>query len=131
MTFRSLVQRTDSAKSFDTRRGLEVVGGKLVDVPGFRPGTSQEYGGVIKHGAKLLFAFSKAMGDHAAFIAQAHRARLRRTAREERRYAVEKARHDVALEVRNVQSGSLWRHNLHYAETSCASGRWPRWPGLA
>ncbi|MER9363257.1 acyl-CoA carboxylase subunit beta [Mesorhizobium sp. M0500] len=32
----------------------------LVDVPGFLPGTAQEYGGVIKHGAKLLFAFSQA-----------------------------------------------------------------------
>jgi propionyl-CoA carboxylase beta chain len=32
----------------------------LVDVPGFLPGTSQEYGGVIKHGAKLLFAFGEA-----------------------------------------------------------------------
>ncbi|MFK0382321.1 acyl-CoA carboxylase subunit beta [Agrobacterium sp. NPDC090273] len=32
----------------------------LVDVPGFLPGTSQEYGGVIKHGAKLLFAYSEA-----------------------------------------------------------------------
>jgi propionyl-CoA carboxylase beta chain len=32
----------------------------LVDVPGFLPGTSQEYGGLIKHGAKLLFAFSEA-----------------------------------------------------------------------
>ena len=32
----------------------------LVDVPGFLPGTSQEYGGVIKHGAKLLYAFGEA-----------------------------------------------------------------------
>jgi propionyl-CoA carboxylase beta chain len=32
----------------------------LVDVPGFLPGTSQEYGGLIKHGAKLLFAYSQA-----------------------------------------------------------------------
>ncbi|MGC3936247.1 acyl-CoA carboxylase subunit beta [Roseobacter sp. EG26] len=32
----------------------------LVDVPGFLPGTSQEYGGVIKHGAKLLFAYGQA-----------------------------------------------------------------------
>jgi propionyl-CoA carboxylase beta chain len=29
----------------------------FVDVPGFLPGTSQEYGGIIKHGAKLLFAY--------------------------------------------------------------------------
>lgn len=32
----------------------------FVDVPGFMPGTSQEYGGIIKHGAKLLYAFSEA-----------------------------------------------------------------------
>src|SRR5437667_2766404 len=32
----------------------------FVDVPGFLPGTDQEYGGLIKHGAKLLFAFSEA-----------------------------------------------------------------------
>jgi propionyl-CoA carboxylase beta chain len=32
----------------------------LVDVPGFLPGTDQEYGGIIKHGAKLLFAFAEA-----------------------------------------------------------------------
>ncbi|WP_313612364.1 acyl-CoA carboxylase subunit beta [Agrobacterium sp.] len=32
----------------------------LVDVPGFLPGTAQEYGGVIKHGAKLLYAYSEA-----------------------------------------------------------------------
>ena len=32
----------------------------LVDVPGFLPGTSQEYGGIIKHGAKLLFAYGEA-----------------------------------------------------------------------
>ncbi|SFC47286.1 acyl-CoA carboxylase subunit beta [Tropicimonas isoalkanivorans] len=32
----------------------------FVDVPGFLPGTGQEYGGVIKHGAKLLFAFGEA-----------------------------------------------------------------------
>ena len=32
----------------------------LVDVPGFLPGTAQEYGGVIKHGAKLLYAYGEA-----------------------------------------------------------------------
>ncbi len=32
----------------------------LVDVPGFLPGTLQEYGGIIKHGAKLLYAFAEA-----------------------------------------------------------------------
>ena len=32
----------------------------FVDVPGFLPGTAQEYGGLIKHGAKLLFAFAEA-----------------------------------------------------------------------
>ncbi|MEC8163159.1 MAG: carboxyl transferase domain-containing protein, partial [Pseudomonadota bacterium] len=32
----------------------------FVDVPGFLPGTDQEYNGIIKHGAKLLFAFAEA-----------------------------------------------------------------------
>jgi methylmalonyl-CoA decarboxylase subunit alpha len=32
----------------------------LVDVPGFLPGTAQEYGGIISHGAKLLYAFAEA-----------------------------------------------------------------------
>ena len=32
----------------------------FVDVPGFLPGTGQEFGGIIKHGAKLLYAFAEA-----------------------------------------------------------------------
>lgn len=32
----------------------------LVDVPGFLPGTEQEYGGIIRHGAKLLYAYAEA-----------------------------------------------------------------------
>lgn len=32
----------------------------LVDVPGFLPGTLQEYGGIIRHGAKLLYAYAEA-----------------------------------------------------------------------
>lgn len=32
----------------------------LVDVPGFLPGTAQEHGGIIRHGAKLLYAYSEA-----------------------------------------------------------------------
>ena len=32
----------------------------FVDVPGFLPGTAQEFGGIIKHGAKLLYAFAEA-----------------------------------------------------------------------
>ena len=32
----------------------------FVDVPGFLPGTNQEFGGIIKHGAKLLYAFAEA-----------------------------------------------------------------------
>jgi propionyl-CoA carboxylase beta chain len=32
----------------------------FVDVPGFLPGTEQEYGGIIKHGAKLLYAYAEA-----------------------------------------------------------------------
>ncbi|MBI3433733.1 MAG: acyl-CoA carboxylase subunit beta [Proteobacteria bacterium] len=37
--------------------GIAIV--TFVDVPGFLPGTAQEYGGLIKHGAKLLFAYSQ------------------------------------------------------------------------
>ena len=32
----------------------------LQDVPGFLPGTAQEYGGIIRHGAKLLYAYAEA-----------------------------------------------------------------------
>lgn len=32
----------------------------FVDVPGFLPGTTQEYGGIIRHGAKLLYAYAEA-----------------------------------------------------------------------
>jgi methylmalonyl-CoA decarboxylase alpha subunit len=32
----------------------------IVDVPGFLPGTTQEYGGIIRHGAKMLYAYSEA-----------------------------------------------------------------------
>jgi propionyl-CoA carboxylase beta chain len=32
----------------------------FVDVPGFMPGTDQEFGGIIRHGAKLLYAFCEA-----------------------------------------------------------------------
>ena len=38
--------------------GIPIV--TLVDVPGFLPGTAQEFGGIIKHGAKLLYAFAEA-----------------------------------------------------------------------
>lgn len=42
----------------------------FVDVPGFLPGTSQEYGGIIKHGAKLLYAYSEATVPKLAVIAR-------------------------------------------------------------
>lgn len=40
----------------------------LVDVPGFLPGTSQEHGGIIRHGAKLLFAYCEATVPRVAVI---------------------------------------------------------------
>ena len=40
----------------------------FVDVPGFLPGTAQEYGGLIKHGAKLLFAFAEATAPKVTII---------------------------------------------------------------
>lgn len=40
----------------------------FVDVPGFLPGTAQEYGGIIKHGAKLLYAYAEATVPKIALI---------------------------------------------------------------
>ena len=40
----------------------------FVDVPGFLPGTAQEYGGIIKHGAKLLYAYAEATVPKITFI---------------------------------------------------------------
>lgn len=42
----------------------------FVDVPGFLPGTAQEYGGIIKHGAKLLYAFVEATVPKVTIIAR-------------------------------------------------------------
>jgi propionyl-CoA carboxylase beta chain len=40
----------------------------LVDVPGFMPGVEQEYGGIIRHGAKLIFAYAEATVPKVAVI---------------------------------------------------------------
>lgn len=40
----------------------------FVDVPGFMPGTVQEYGGIIKHGAKLLYAYAEATVPKLTFV---------------------------------------------------------------
>ena len=40
----------------------------LVDVPGFMPGTTQEYGGIIRHGAKLIYAYAEATVPKVALI---------------------------------------------------------------
>ena len=40
----------------------------FVDVPGFMPGTAQEYGGIIKHGSKLLFAYAECTAPKATVI---------------------------------------------------------------
>ena len=40
----------------------------FVDVPGFMPGTDQEYGGIIRHGAKLLYAYCEATVPRVQFI---------------------------------------------------------------
>ena len=51
----------------------------FVDVPGFMPGTAQEYGGIIKHGAKLLYAFAEATVPKVTVITRkAYGGRLRR-----------------------------------------------------
>lgn len=40
----------------------------LIDVPGFLPGTDQEYGGIIRHGAKMLYAYSEATAPKVSVI---------------------------------------------------------------
>lgn len=40
----------------------------FIDVPGFMPGTSQEYGGIIKHGAKLIYAYAEATVPKISFL---------------------------------------------------------------
>lgn len=48
----------------------------FVDVPGFLPGTAQEYGGIIRHGAKLLYAFAEATVPKITVITRKVRARI-------------------------------------------------------
>ena len=51
----------------------------FVDVPGFLPGTDQEYGGIIRHGAKLLYAYCEATVPRVQIITRkALRRRVRR-----------------------------------------------------
>ena len=51
----------------------------LVDVPGFLPGVDQEHGGIIRHGAKLLYAYCNATGPpHTTDPAQGIRGRVHR-----------------------------------------------------
>jgi propionyl-CoA carboxylase beta chain len=47
-----------AARFFRTCDAFNIPVVTLVDVPGFMPGTAQEYGGIIKHGAKLLYAYA-------------------------------------------------------------------------
>ncbi|GIT13673.1 MAG: hypothetical protein CM1200mP35_04930 [Chloroflexota bacterium] len=44
----------------------------LVDVPGFMPGVDQEYGGIIRHGAKLIFAYAEATVPKICVITRRH-----------------------------------------------------------
>ena len=67
----------------------------LVDVPGFLPGTTQEYGGVITHGAKLLFAYCEA------------------TVSEDHRDAAQGIRRCL---YRDVFETYPWRHQLRMAD---------------
>ena len=51
----------------------------FVDVPGFLPGTAQEWGGIIRHGAKLLYAYCEATVPKLAVITRkAYGGRVRR-----------------------------------------------------
>ena len=63
MVFAGSLDRDSSDKAsrfirFCDSFGIPIV--SLVDVPGYMPGTAQEYGGIIRHGAKLLYAVAEA-----------------------------------------------------------------------
>ena len=49
-----------AARFFRTCDAFNVPLVTFVDVPGFLPGTAQEWGGIIRHGAKLLYAYAEA-----------------------------------------------------------------------
>jgi acetyl-CoA carboxylase carboxyltransferase component len=55
-----IISSTKAARFVRFCDGFNIPLVAFVDVPGFLPGTEQEYGGIIRHGAKLLYAFSEA-----------------------------------------------------------------------
>jgi propionyl-CoA carboxylase beta chain len=57
---RSWTKATSSRCTATTRATSSWASDTFEDVPGFLPGTVQEYGGIIRHGAKLLYAFAEA-----------------------------------------------------------------------
>ena len=58
--FWTSMRRSKGRDSCDSADAFNIPLLTLEDVPGFLPGTQQEYGGIIKHGAKLLYAFAEA-----------------------------------------------------------------------
>ena len=82
----------------------------FVDVPGFLPGTDQEYGGIIRHGAKLLYAYCEATTsprpDHHA---QGLRRRVRRHELE-----VDRRRHRVRVAVGGDRGDGRRRRGQHH-----------------
>ena len=82
----------------------------FVDVPGFLPGTDQEYGGIIRHGAKLLYAYCEATVPRGAdHHAQGLRRRVRRHELE-----VDRRRHRLRVGVgRDRGDGCVGRRQHH------------------
>ncbi len=82
----------------------------FVDVPGFMPGTSQEYGGIIKHGAKLLYAYAECTvpKDH-----RHHPQGLRRRVRRDEQQAPARRREPGLAQRRNRGDGRQGRGGNH------------------
>ena len=93
----------------------------FVDVPGFLPGTDQEYGGIIRHGAKLLYAYCEATrAPRADHHAQGLRRRVRRHELE-----VDRRRHRVRVAVGRDRGDGRGR-----GESTSSSARRSRRPPM-
>ena len=85
----------------------------FVDVPGFMPGTAQEYGGIIKHGAKLLYALRRV---HGAQGHGDHAQGLRRRRRRDELQAPARRRQLRLAECRDRRDGRQGRGGDHLRE---------------
>ncbi len=94
----------------------------FTDVPGFMPGTSQEWGGIIRHGAKLLYAFTEAT------VPEAHRRHAQGLRRRLRRHELEAHARRLQLRLADLRgrrdgAGGRRQHHLPQGHRRVADPR--------